>query len=207
MNLPSKDKNGNSFLTYSQMQCFLYDRNQYKTTYIDKEPFVSNEYIDFGNKVGKALETGCFSGFDVNEILTLSDVTRLDVFERKTCLEHKGFNIYGRIDTCDYDIKTIIDYKTGGPRKEYQYIESKYNQIHIYALSIMQETGIKPDYGAIEFIRREKIGKMLKVSSEKPIHIPLDISLEKLKKVYWDIFNIAKEIECFYQKILTCKRQ
>ena len=55
INLPSKDKNGNSFLSYSQISLFLKDKEDYKKRYITREPFKSNAYIDFGLKVDNAL--------------------------------------------------------------------------------------------------------------------------------------------------------
>lgn len=33
---------------------------------------------------------------------------------------------------------------------------------------------------------------------EEPIVINVDISEERLKKVYWDTIEVAKEIEAFY---------
>lgn len=201
MELPSKDKFGNSYLSYSQISLFLKDKEQYKKQYILKEPFVGNEYTDFGLKVGKALESGNFELFDKNEKETLSKVTRLDLFERKTILKYEDFYIIGFIDTCNNDLTEIIDYKTGGKNKEFEYQKDDYTQLLYYALSLRQETGITPKKASVEFIRREGNlyrNQMLKVGKEEPIKIEVDISENRLKKVYWETIEIAKNISEFY---------
>ena len=65
----------------------------------------------------------------------------------------------------------------------------------------MQETGVKPSKGTIEFIRRKGNafkGQKLTVDSEPPIKIDIDLSLPTLKHVYWEVLETAKEIEKFY---------
>lgn len=205
LNLPKKDKNGNSFLSYSQISLFLKDREQFKKQYILKEPFVSNEYIEFGSKVGTALQNNDYSGFSKREAEVLNKVTRLDLFERKTILNYDDFYIIGYIDTCKEDLSEIIDYKTGGQKKEFGYQSSEYVQLCYYALSIRQETGKTPEKASVEFIRREGNlyrNQYLKVGTEDPIKIDIDISEERLKMVYWKTIEIAKDIEKFY--IETC---
>lgn len=204
MNLPSKDKNGNSYLSYSQISLFLKDKDKYYKTYILKEPFVGNKYTDFGSKVGLALEKNDFSAFSDAEINILKSVTRLDVFERMTILKCPGFYILGYIDTATKDLTQIIDYKTGGKRKEFQYSSLDYDQLCYYALSIKQETGSAPAKASVEFIRRADIYGDLIVDNEPPIKIDVDISESRLKKVYWNAIKTAKEIELFYEnKLLT----
>ncbi len=201
LNLPSKDKNGNSFLSYSQISLFLKDKEEYKKRYITREPFVSNEYIDFGLKVGKALETGNFDLFSKYEKEVLSKVTRLDIFERKTILNYDGFYIIGFIDTCNNDLTEIIDYKTGGKKKELEYKKDNYNQLLYYALSLRQETGYAPKKASIEFIRREGNlyrNQYLKIAREDPIKIEIDISENRLNKLYLETIEIAKNISEFY---------
>lgn len=201
MLLPSKDKNGNSYVSYSQLQLFIKDEKEYKNRYIDRLPFRTNAYIEFGSKVGKALEENDMCLFTKSEVDTLSKVTRLDVFERKTILKYDGFYVLGFIDTISNDYLNIIDYKTGGKNKEFEYTKDDYFQLQLYALSIRQETGVTPLKASVEFIRR--IGnaykrEVLKVSNESPIIIDVDISYDRLKKVYNDTLRITKEIEKFY---------
>jgi hypothetical protein len=201
INLPKKDKNGNGLLSYSQISTFLKDKEEYKKRYIIKEKFVPNEYINFGNKVGSAIQNNNYDKFTDKEANVLKKLTRLDMFERKTILKYDGFSIIGFIDSCSLDYSKIIDYKTGGIDKEKQYYNDDYNQLHYYALSIRQELGITPNCANVEFIRRK--GNLFKrekliVAEEDPIIIEIDISESKLKDVYFKTINIAKQIESFY---------
>ena len=200
MNLPRKDKYGVSRLSYSQISLFKRSKSEYYESYIEDKPFKGNQYTDFGNRVGKALEHNDFCLFKKSEQTTLKKVKRLDEFERMVKLNYEGFYIVGFIDTNSKDFTKIIDYKTGGFNKEFQYAEPSYNQLCLYALSLRQETGITPSLASVEFIRRNGNafkGEALTVGDEV-ISIPVDISLERLKTVYWDTLKTAKEIEKFY---------
>jgi hypothetical protein len=201
MNLPKKDKNGNSYLSYSQLSLFKRSKEEYFEQYIIGKPFEGNAYTDFGTKVGEALEKDNYSDFSINEKETLKKVTRLDLFERRTILNCKGFYIVGYIDSLTSDFSRLIDYKTGGKKKESEYIKPEYTQLHLYALSLRQETGITPKKASVEFIRREGNafrGQKLTVGSEV-IEVEIDISYNRLKDVYWETLKTAKEIEQFYK--------
>jgi CRISPR/Cas system-associated exonuclease Cas4 (RecB family) len=200
INLPTKDRMGNNFLSYSQIASFKYDKGQYYDSYILKKPFKGNVYTEFGNKVGKALEVNDYSKFNKTEQNVLFTVKRLDFFERKTILKYDDFYVIGFIDTISSDYKKIIDYKTGGKGKHDKYNSLHYFQMQIYALSIRQETGVTPEKASIEFIQNEFVNKKLQVSDVKVKSIEVDISLNNLKRVYWNVQEIAKEISCFYKK-------
>jgi hypothetical protein len=109
--------------------------------------------------------------------------------------------MYGYIDTVSKDLSKIIDYKTGGKKKEFTYIKEDYTQLCYYALALKQEYGVLPEVAQVHFIRRSGNlyrGQNLVVAQESPIIIDIDITEERLKKVYWDTIEIAKEIEQFY---------
>lgn len=196
LNLPTKDKYGNSFLSYSQISTFLKSKNDYYKTYILREPFYENKYLKFGKKVGNALQENDFSLFTEIERNILTKVTRLDVFERKSILKFDNFYMIGFIDTCSNDLSTIIDYKTGGIGKEFNYIKDEYTQLCYYSLSILQETGKAPSNAYVEFLRRDNL--TMKICDENPITIEVDISENRLNKVFNDTIEIAKNIEEFY---------
>ena len=120
MNLPRKDKDGISRLSYSQISLFKRSKSEYYESYILGKPFEGNEYTDFGSKVGEALENNDFKGFKKSEQTTLKNVIRLDEFEREVRLNYEGFYVLGFIDTNSKDFSKIIDYKTGGFNKEFQ---------------------------------------------------------------------------------------
>lgn len=202
LNLPVKNKDGIGELSYSQINLFKNEKREYYKRYILKEPFKSNEYMDFGIKVGKALEHNDFTAFDLKEKETLQKCTRLDIFEKKITINFNQFILNGYIDSISADLSTIIDYKTGGVGKEFNYLKDEYTQLCLYALGIRQEYGITPNKAYINFIRRignVYRGEKLKVGPECLI-IPIDISYNRLKSVYWETIKIAHEIEFFYQQ-------
>ena len=202
MNLPKKDKNGISYLSYSQLSLFKRSKEEYYENYILGKKFEGNEYTDFGSKVGEALENNNFDNFTEKESNVLKKVKRLDEFERPTFLNYEGFYVMGFIDTNSLDYFKIIDYKTGGKNKEKEYLKDEYTQLHLYALSLRQETGVTPTEASVEFIRRGGNafrGEKLIVANEEPITIKIDINYNKLKKVYWETLRTAKEIEQFYK--------
>ena len=203
MDLPRKDKNGNNYLSYSQLNTFKRSKEDYYNQYILNVPFNGNEYTDFGSKVGKSLEKNDFSLFDEKEKNILINTKRLDIFERKTILNYKNFYVIGFIDSCSSDFLEILDYKTGGVGKDIQYRNIDYNQLHIYALSIRQELGITPIKASVQFITRGGNlykGEKLYVKNINPKNIEINISENNLKIVYWNLLKTAKEINEFYKK-------
>tara|TARA_R110002050_G_C8814883_1_gene503943 strand:- start:147 stop:809 length:663 start_codon:yes stop_codon:yes gene_type:complete len=201
LNLPKKDKNGKSRLSFSQIKCFKESKENFINRYILNEPFVSNEYIDFGSKVGEALENDNFNNFHELEEEILRKVERLDEFEKFVKLDFGGFVMFGYIDSNTKDLSKIIDYKTGGKKKELIYSKEDYTQLCYYALALRQEYNITPDIAQVHFIRRGGNlfrGQDLVVAQEDPIIIDIDISEKRLIKVYYETIEIAKEIESFY---------
>ena len=128
---------------------------------------------------------------------------RLDEFEKRIKLQYDGFYILGFIDTNAKDHTKIIDYKTGGIKKEFQYLENNYDQLCVYSLALRQQYGVTPTEAEVVFIRRggnAYRGERLIVADEEPITIPVDVSLERLKTVYWDILRTAKDISKYYEQ-------
>jgi hypothetical protein len=202
MDLPKKDKYGVNRLSYSQMSTFKKSKDLFYQRYIVGEEFQTNEYIEFGSKVGSALEKNDFSKFSKQEVEILNKVTRLDEFERPVFLRYSEFYIVGYVDTVNSDLTEIIDYKTGGLKKEFQYMEDDYHQLQIYALAIQQETGVAPKKASVEFIRRKGNlyrGQSLFVGDEQPIKIDIDVGSSRLMDVYLDILKTADEISEFYK--------
>ena len=202
LDLPKKDLDGFSYLSYSQIQLFKTNKDDYYKTYILKEPFKGNAYTDFGSKVGQALEKNNFELFSKYEAETLSKCERLDEFEKEVKLNYGEFYVVGYIDTNSSDYSKIIDYKTGGNNKEFQYQEKDYTQLCYYALGLRQQHGITPKVAQVNFIRRNGNafkGEDLTVGNEVKV-LDVDISHDRLKKVYWETIDIAKQIEAFYKK-------
>ena len=205
LQLPRKDKNGMSYLSPSQISLFLKDKITYYNRYIVGEKFEGNEYTDFGSKVGEALEMNNYEAFDPHEAVTLLKVKRLDEFEKRIKIQFEGFYVTGYIDTNTSDYNTIIDYKTGGKGKHTQYNKEDYKQLCYYALGLRQEFGVTPKVAQVHFIPR--LGNLVrgipfKVGEDVKV-IDVDISLDRLTRVYWETIEIAKEIEAFYLKAIN----
>lgn len=203
MQLPRKDKDGNQYLSYSAISCFKKDEADFYDRYIANKPFQGNAYTDFGSKVGEALEHNDFSKFEESEQNILKQVERLDQFETKIKLQYDNFYVMGFIDTNKADYSKIIDYKTGGRDKEHQYKSEHYNQLDIYALALRQTYGITPECAQVHFIRRDGNafqGEELTIANEKPTVIDIDISLERITRVYYEVIKTAEKISQFYLK-------
>ena len=201
--LPRTDSKGNSYISYSQISTFLYNQADYYHNYVLGKRFEGNVYTEFGSKVGGALEVNDFANFEPQEQNTLSQVVRLDEFEREVRLQYKGFYLLGFIDTNLLSLERIIDYKTGKHGNESKYANDSYTQIALYALALRQETGITSAIGPVNFIQRDGnpgIGEPLMVAPVTPLMVDVDISEARLKQVYWDTLTIAHRMSAFWEK-------
>ncbi len=208
MILPKIDKHGKPYLSYSQINSFLYNKKDYIKSYFFNEPIQFTAYIDFGSKVGKALETNDFSDFSEEEQQTLKRVPRLDEFEKEIRVDFGEFYLKGFIDTNSSDLTHFMDYKTGAAKKVTEYQKDDYIQPHIYALGIEQETGILPKKADIILIERYGNafkGEPLTVGKEI-LPVPIDISRERIEYARELVIKTAKEIEHYYKIFLKLNK-
>jgi hypothetical protein len=196
LDLPKRDKEGIPYVSYSQINSFKDYRFDYIRRYFLNEKDPPNDYMIFGNKVGEALERNDFSKFDESERDTLSQVTRLDLFEREIRLVYGGFYVLGYVDTASEDLSHIIDFKTGGKGKHTKYKKANYTQLDIYAMAIKQETGRWPKRVGVEFIERSRDFKV--VGNIKKIERPFNLS--DYKNTYRDVWTTAHEISALWKK-------
>jgi len=207
MILPKKDKQGNQYLSYSQISSFLKNRRDYIRQYFLKEKFEGNGYTEFGKRIGEALEKNDFSTFSDKEQELLRSIPRHDVFEREVRLIRKDFYVIGYIDTNtskDGKIEKIIDYKTGDMNKEDVYISEEYSQLYIYAAALEQELGVLPKKASVILIERK--GNLFKreklVLGDKFLSIDKKITKKKIKEVVKMVDDTAKEISDHYEVFL-----
>ena len=204
--LPKTDEEtGKPYLSYSQHSKWKSKPKDYIRQYFLGEAFTGNAYTEFGSKVGEALENNDFSEFSKKEKKILKKVRRLDEFERKIILDFEKFQVIGYIDSNDKKCVELIDYKTGGNKKEDEYIKGEYDQLAIYAAAIWQETEKKPEKASVWFIRRGGNafqGEDLFVDKEDPIVIDKDISEARIKKACNDVLKSAREISDHYKVVL-----
>lgn len=206
--LPRQDKEGNYYLSYSQISTWLKNKKEYMRNYFFGEDIQFTAYIDFGSMIGKALETNDFSSFTEVESKFLSTIPRLDLFEREIVLNMEGFYVKGFIDTIDEKLTHVVDYKTGTEKKQAEYKKDEYIQPLIYALGIQQETGTLPEKATIYVIDRKGNafrGEPLELGNEYwEVNIPL--TKEKLQYTYNVIEEVAKEISEHYMLFLQLNK-
>lgn len=208
MILPKIDKEGKPYLSYSQISSFLKNKKEYIKSYFFNEPIQFTAYIDFGSKVGKALETNDFSEFEKNEQEVLKKVPRFDEFEKEIRVDFGEFYLKGFIDTNKKNLTYFADYKTGGVNKVDEYKKEDYLQPLIYAEGIRQATGKLPKKAEVILI--ERLGNAFKgeplVVGKEIIHIPIDISEERIAYAKQLIEKTAKEIEHYYKVFLKLNK-
>lgn len=191
------------YLSYSQVSSFLKNKTEYIKNYFLKEPIQFRDYLDFGGKVGTALEHNDFTGFDPEEQETLRKVPRLDEFEREIRLDYtkQGFYIKGFIDTNDTSLTHVIDYKTGSQNKVAEYEKDEYIQGLLYALGIKQSCGKLPK--KVEVILIERYGNAYKgerlTVGKQITHIPIDIGSQRLKYAEEVVIHAAEEISKYWK--------
>lgn len=216
IDLPKKNEEGKSYLSYSQYNKWKNGKRDYIRSYFFKEPWDGNAYTSFGSLVGEALENGDFSAFEPEEAATLKKCTRLDQFEREISYDFGDFFVKGFIDTNDLHTEThpegskddtfefvrnLIDYKTGAPDKASLYEGDGYEQVTIYAGALRQETGVLPERGWVELI--ERTGNPFKQEELKVggsvTRIPQDVSPGAILKVEQNLKKVAKDISAHYK--------
>lgn len=208
MILPKKDKDGRSYLSYSQIKSWRDSKRKYIREKMCGEPFVDNAYTIQGKKVGEALENNDFSGFTKEEQELLSTIPRLDEFEKRIEVDMGNYYIVGYIDSNTTDCSHILDYKQGIiDKKEAEYDSDDYVQLHIYAEGIRQETGKLPKKA--EVILVDRVGNAFQnqklVVGDRFVTITKDISKKEVDKVLADIQQTAEEISAYYKVFLKLK--
>jgi hypothetical protein len=212
--LPKTDKvTGIPYLSYSQISTWKKSKRDYIRQYFFGEDFSGmSDYMDFGSKVGNALEKNDFSEFTKEEQKFLKTIPRYDQFEREINLQMDGYFVKGFIDTNTTEntekgelVKKIADYKTGEiEKKESEYASDDYIQLDIYAASIQQETGVLPEEVSVFLIDRTGNafkGEPLRLG-ERYITITKKVDDKRVKVVMNEVNKIAQEISDYYQVFL-----
>ena len=212
--LPKTDKvTGIPYLSYSQISTWKKSKRDYIRQYFFGEDFSGmSDYMDFGSKVGNALESNNFSDFNKTEQEFLKTLPRYDEFEREVSLDMGEFFVKGFIDTNTTEntekgelIKKIADYKTGDvDKKESEYASDDYIQLDIYAAAIQQETGVLPEEVSVFLIDRTGNafkGEPLRLG-ERYVTITKKVDDKRVKAVMNEVNKIAQEISEYYQLFL-----
>lgn len=208
--LPRTDKEGVSYLSYSQATKWKEKQRDYIRQYFfgEKEDNPSlKKYGDFGHKVGEAYEHNDFSAWETDEANFLQTLPCYNEFEKEIKLQMpKGYYILGFIDSNtspeDGYVKKLLDYKTGIIAKVINKYESPdYKQVDLYAAALKQEYGKLPDEAYVVLIGRDGnafAGEELTLSMEAEI-INRPILQERCNEVVEEFDSIAVDISDHYK--------
>lgn len=211
--LPRKDKDGKYYVSYSQITAWNeakgFDtgksgKEEYIRKYFLYEKFVDNKgFAQFGKEV-EAYITERKEGdkFTDEEKQTLETITPLGVFQHEFKLEYKDFYVLGYIDDCTPDFTAIRDYKTASEKSVKKYHEEAYNQLHVYALALKQQTGKLPKSAEVCAIERFgngfKGGRNVLTVGKQVWYIPKVLKPANLKQTDALIQQTVKEISNYY---------
>ena len=203
--LPKKDKEGNYYLSYSQLSTWKRSKRDYIRQYFFDEKFTGNAYTEFGSKVGEALENNDYSKFTDKEQKFMESVPRYDQFEREIRWALDGFYMKGYIDTNTNPPTKIADYKTGDiVKKSEEYLSDGYTQLDIYAGAIKQETGKLPKDVKVILIGRSGNAfrnEELKLTCEYKA-LKRKVSMKRINQVKSECQKVAEEISDCYKAYL-----
>lgn len=218
LNLPRRDKDGNCYLSHSQIKTWKKSKREYIRQYFlgeDNDNKGLQKFGDFGHLVGEAFENNDFSAFEPDEVEFLLTIPQYDEFERKIRLDMDGFYLLGYIDTSsmpkDYGngqgehVRRIADYKTGDIIKRgEEYSSDDYLQVEIYAAALEQEFGVIPEDCKVYLIGRS--GNAFKnealALTKEFVTISRDSSPERIQTVKDEVQAIAEEISEYYEAFL-----
>lgn len=211
--LPKTNKDGEYYVSYSQISQWKKSKREYIRCYFLKEKQENaglQKYADFGHKVGQAFENNDYSAFEPNEQEFLKSLPKYDEFETEVRLQFDGWHLIGYADTNtnskdDGYVKKIIDFKTGEiSKRKVDYESEDYHQLAIYAGAFRQKYGKLPDEATVVLIDREGNafrGEELKLTGRVEF-IPKDISAEIVDSVVAEVQKTAEEISRYYKAYL-----
>lgn len=200
---------GKYYISYSTVTSWLKYRGD-----LFRQKFVGIElpqgiYANLGNYFGEAVENGKFSkenpyGFTGQKNLKLVKRPKTAEYEKMILLDMGEFVIVGFIDVYNEvkGIADILDIKTGGARKEKEYIDPSYIQVILYAHAI-EQAGKKIGKTGVWFVRRtgSHINPPLHISEEQ-FYIPLEYTPERVAYALGVVQDTATELSNYYKVYL-----
>lgn len=220
MILPKKDKDGNYFISYSQINGWneakgfntgAPGKQEYIRRYFLGERYDAGPFAVFGKEVEDYIATRSGADkFTEAERKVLDQIEPLGVFQHEFKLQYDGFYVWGFIDDRKADFKKIRDYKTGSVKSSAKYSEDGYDQLDLYALAIQQETGTIPEELEVCIIERTGNGfrggrDVLKVG-ENVWYVQRKTHVERLANLEQKIQNTVKQISHTYEVFLKLNK-
>lgn len=221
MILPQKDKEGNYYLSYSQINLWN-DVKGFNTGRLGREEYIRGYFFgeQYGDEQGWAqfgsevedyitLRKGA-DNFDDNERKVLETIQTLGVFQHEAKISFDGFYLKGYLDDATPDFKKIRDYKTASEKSSQKYYGVDYKQLDIYALDTYKKHGFIPEM-EVCVIEREGNpfrggGRSVLRVKERVWYIPRTTTEAKLAELEAYINRTAQEISLHYQLFLKLNK-
>lgn len=199
---------GKPYISYSSVNSW----EDYREDFI-KQKFAGIEvpgsiYTEFGSYLGSAVEHGEFGenphGFTGQENFQpfLDDRPENGEYEKMILIDMGEYVILGFIDifSLNEDNEAIVvDLKTGGKKKEEQYMAPEYVQVILYAKAI-EDSGIPVATTGVWFVRRENshYNPPLHISKDQ-FFIDLPFTEERKQYAIDKVDRVVKEISSCYK--------
>lgn len=196
---------GKPYISYSSIDSWENYREDFIKQKFAKIKLPDGLYASLGNYVGEAIENGEFGDnpneFEGQENLDLKALRpKGALYERMILIDMGSYVIIGFIDRAIFDKREVevLDFKTGGSKKEEKYKSEKYLQLPIYCRALELE-GYSIKKMSVFFIRRvgSHFKLPLKISNEQ-FEISLEYTTERGINVLKEVDKIVKEISKCY---------
>lgn len=162
--LPRVDKEGNSYISYSQVKSWNSAKGfntsapgnlEYIMSYFLGDSWPDSGFAGFGLEVEDYIcEKKSAECFTDEEKAILDQIEPLGHFQQEVKLQFDNFYLLGYIDDATPDFKHIRDLKTCSEKSSKQYYEDDYYQLDIYSAWVKQEFGYYPDKIEVRMIER-----------------------------------------------------
>lgn len=163
--LPRTDKDGRSYISYSQVNLWNdlkgfntggLGTHEYIRSYFLGEDWPEMGWGTFGSEVEDYIcERKHADNFDAEEKAVLDTIEPIGVFQKEIKIEFDDFYLLGYIDDCNEELSHIRDFKTASLNSSKKYYKDDYYQLDIYAMYAKQVTGKLPEKLEVCIIERE----------------------------------------------------
>jgi hypothetical protein len=137
-----------TYLSWSQMNCFLTSPARFRKEYFENGPRLTSKYLSFGKDVHKLIE-------DNKHKDILPDLVVYDVRELEIRVDVQGVPILAYIDSYDPTNNVFRDTKTGiVPWDKAKVI--KLGQLPFYAVALKHKYGKVPEYCHLDWLQSKE---------------------------------------------------
>ena len=217
--LPRRDKDGNYYISYSQISTFkdkesynlkVLGKIEYMAAYFFGDSWPDSGFAQFGLEVEDYICNGAFAeNFTAEERKVLDSIEPLGNFQVETKIWlFPNVYIKGYIDDSIPSLEHIRDYKTASMNSKAKYYKDSYIQLDMYAMHVLQETKKLPEKLEVCIIQRTgncfgmvNRRDLLKVGEQVWYH-ERETSMERINQIKADLRATVYEISEVYKLFL-----